>query len=156
MWVEVDPVSEFGIDLVAEVNRQQELFEALPGGAYSGAREIKVPSAAGKAYYVRGQYEDPERGGERVEEVRVLLVHPSENRLVRFTTRYREGDRDLSSARIQELFDWVGWMSPLRSWEQLEGSGEGDGTTAAGEPTGAAPVGSENAPAGSGDEADPR
>lgn len=121
LWVEVTPVSEFGIDLVAKVNLQKDLFEALPEGAYSGAREIMVPAAGGKAYYVRGQYTDSASGGTRVEEVRVLLVHPSENRLVTFTTRYPEGGSEVSKVRIQELFDWVGEMSALRGWDEVDG-----------------------------------
>jgi hypothetical protein len=112
LWVEVGDVSAFGIDLVAKVNLQKELFEALPEGTYSGAREIVVPAAGGKAYYARGQYTDAQAG--RVEETRVLLVHPTENRLVTFTSRYPETNSEGSSERVQELFAWVAEMSALR------------------------------------------
>lgn len=101
MWLEVGERSDFGIPLVDIVNSQKEQYEALDGGAFAGNRELGTH--VGKAYYSRGSYSFD---GATVEETRIFLVHPTENRLVTFHYRYPADDD--SGARIQELFAWLG------------------------------------------------
>ena len=101
MWLEVGERSDFGIPLVDIVNSQKEQYEALEDGTFSGNRELGTQ--VGKAYYSRGGYSFE---GSPVEETRIFLVHPTENRLVTFHYRYPASDD--SGARIQELFDWLG------------------------------------------------
>ena len=101
MWVEVGERSDYGIDLVAVVNSQKELYEARPSGEYSGGRQMVTP--AGQAYYARGSFD---REGARFEETRVFLLHPLENSLVTFHYEYAAGDD--SAERLPELFSWIG------------------------------------------------
>jgi hypothetical protein len=105
MWVEAGEPSDFGIDLVSIVNGQKEIYLAEPGGSFSGNR--KLITQLGEAYYSRGQF-DTDDG--RVEEVRVSVLHPTENRLVRMYYRYPdpgEGSAE-SGQRIPHLLDLVG------------------------------------------------
>lgn len=104
MWLDVGERSDFGIPLVDIVNSQKEQYEALEGGSFAGNRELGTH--VGKAYYSRGGYTFE---GTAVEETRIFLVHPAENRLVTFHYRYPAGDD--SGARIQELFAWLGELS---------------------------------------------
>ena len=104
MWVEVGERSDFGIPLVDIVNSQKEQYEALDGGTFAGNRELGTH--VGKAYYSRGGYSFE---GATVEETRIFLVHPTENRLVTFHYRYPSGDD--SGERIQELFAWLGELA---------------------------------------------
>lgn len=106
MWVEVGEPSDFGIPLVDIVNSQKDQYEALEGGTFAGNRELGTH--VGKAYYSRGGYTFE---GAAVEETRIFLVHPTENRLVTFHYRYPSGDD--SGARIQELFTWLGELSAI-------------------------------------------
>lgn len=101
MWLDVGDRSDFGIPLVEIVNSQKEQYEALEDGTFSGNRELGTH--VGKAYYSRGGYTFD---GAAVEETRIFLVHPTENRLVTFHYRYPADDD--SGARIQELFAWLG------------------------------------------------
>lgn len=104
MWVEAGEVSDFGIDLVAITNQQKAIYEALPGGSFSGSR--KLVTQMGEAYYSRGQFDGED--GVRQEEVRVHAIHPVENRLVTLYYRYPAGDDANSSTRISQLLDLVG------------------------------------------------
>ncbi len=104
MWVEVDQTSDFGIQLNEIVAGQKAAFELMPDGSFGGNRQISTP--AGQGYYSRGAYSYE---GTLVEETRVFLVHPTENRLVTF--HYRYPAQSDSAARIQELFGWVAEMS---------------------------------------------
>ena len=100
MWVEVSERSDYGIDLVGIVNSQKAQFEEREGGDYSGARKLVTP--AGEAYYARGRYQEADQ---QVEETRVFLLHPTENRLVAFHYLYPAADD--SAERLPELFAWV-------------------------------------------------
>lgn len=105
MWVEVSERSDYGIDLVKIVNAQKANYEEREAGEYSGARQLMTPS--GEGYYVRGRYHDSEQ--RLVEETRVYLVHPSENRLVALHYLYPAADD--SAERLPELFGWLAEMS---------------------------------------------
>ncbi len=96
-----------GTNLVQAVKDHQASIEARPGAHYLGVRELVTP--LGSAYWSRGRYEE---GGTLVEETRILVLHPSGDRLLTLTYVYPAGED--SSARIQELLGVVA---------ELEGSG---------------------------------
>lgn len=87
-WIELGPVEEQGINLIDVIGRQRELFEALPGGSFSGNGELILPDGR-PAYYSRGSYRHEE---ERVEEFRISLLHPSQNRVLQLFYRYPADD----------------------------------------------------------------
>ena len=101
-WVEVEPEAEGGINLVDIVNGQREIFEARPGGSFSGSRELVLPDGR-PAYYSRGRFVD---GEVEVEEFRVFSVHPLANRLVTVYYRYPAGTD--SADRLNDLLLLVG------------------------------------------------
>ncbi|MEM9407247.1 MAG: hypothetical protein AAGA81_14520 [Acidobacteriota bacterium] len=107
MWIEAGELSDFGIDLVQVVTDQTEAYAQLDNSEYYGGRKLVV-AAAGEAYYVRGRYDE---NGERVEETRIFLVHPSENRLVSLHYAYPAGED--SGDRVQELFAFAGELGVL-------------------------------------------
>lgn len=107
MWLELQDPSDYGIDLVKVVTDQSEAYAQMENSEYFGGRKLVV-AAAGEAYYVRGRYD---QGGERLEETRVFLIHPAENRLVSLHYAYPAGED--SPERIQRLFDWVGELGVL-------------------------------------------
>lgn len=107
MWVEAGEISDFGIDLVQVVTDQTEAYAQFDNSEYFGGRKLVI-AAAGEAYYVRGRYDE---NGERREELRLFLVHPSENRLVSLHYAYPAGDD--SADRVQELFALAGELAVL-------------------------------------------
>lgn len=102
MWVAVGEPSDFGIALIDVVNGQKEVFEALPGGEFSGSRKLVSP--LGDAYYSRGRYDLEGLG--RVEEVRVLAIHPRANRLLTLFYRYPIGED--SALRVGQALELLG------------------------------------------------
>lgn len=92
--VEVGP-QQRGVNLVEEVRGQKAIFEALQGGEYAGNTELMTP--LGPAYAARGRFD----GGEgRVEELRVLTLHPSGDRLLVLRCAYPRTDDEGSKARF--------------------------------------------------------
>lgn len=87
---------EEGTNLVQAVKDHQASIEARPGAKYLGVRELVTP--LGSAYWSRGRYD---HDGGRVEETRIVTLHPSGDRLLTLTYVYPAGGD--SSARIQQL-----------------------------------------------------
>lgn len=116
MWVELGPQEAFGINLVEIVNSQKAIFEAYEEGEFFGNRELIAPQ--GPAYYSRGRFLGE---GQRVEEVRAFILHPSENRLVTLHYRYPAGED--SKDRVNEMLLWLGEMEPHTSPAQAPADG---------------------------------
>ena len=79
------------------MNAQKAQYEALPGGTFSGNRELMMADGR-SAYYSRGQFDED---GQRVEEFRISALHPSANRLLRVYYRYPKGDD--SAERLNDV-----------------------------------------------------
>lgn len=92
---------ETSINLVETVKQQRATFEALPRGQYFGYRELVTPS--GSAFTVRGRFEE---GGEEVEEVRVLALHPAKDRRLSLSYRYPAGGD--TEERMNQLLEVLG------------------------------------------------
>ena len=107
-WIEIGPVAQAGINVVEVVNGQRELFEALPGGTFSGSRELGTPDG-NAAYYSRGQFDD--EGGVRTEEFRITTIHPLGNRLLHIFYRYPVGDD--SADRLNDLLFLMGEVEAI-------------------------------------------
>lgn len=73
----VGPVQEAGVNLVAAVNDYKATVEQKTEGKFLGMIEMMGP--IGTAFSVRGRHAE---GGEAVEEIRLLSVHPLENRML--------------------------------------------------------------------------
>ncbi len=108
-WFDVGPPSEAGVNLVDVVNAQRAQYEALPGGTFSGNRELMMADGR-SAYYSRGQFDED---GQRVEELRISALHPSENRLLRVYYRYPAGDD--SAERVNDLLLLIGEIEALEA-----------------------------------------
>ncbi len=108
-WFEIGPPSEAGVNLVDAVNEQKELFESLPGGTFSGSRELQM-SDGRSAYYSRGQFDED---GERVEEFRITSLHPAANRILRVYYRYPEADD--SAERLNDILLLLSEIEALES-----------------------------------------
>lgn len=107
-----------GTNLLAAAEDQKEAFEAMEGGEFFGNRELVTPM--GSAYTARGGYL---RGGERIEESRVLALHPEGDRVVVFHYAYPAGDD--TRARIDQLLYLVGEMEgPVAAGPGEEGDAE--------------------------------
>ncbi|HVS16794.1 MAG TPA: hypothetical protein VMV46_23020 [Thermoanaerobaculia bacterium] len=103
MTVEAGEPSDFGIDPVAEANAEQERFEGLPDGVFLGVRQLVLPIGPGA--WARGRFS---ADGRALEETRVFVVHPTENRLVTASYVYPAGEAEDSGQRVQRLFELVG------------------------------------------------
>lgn len=109
-WIELGPVEEVGINLIDVIGGQRALFESLPAGSFSGNGELVLPDGR-PAYYSRGTYRHEE---ELVEEFRISLLHPTQNRLLQIFYRYPVGED--SRERLDDV---------LLLLEQIEAVGTG-------------------------------
>ncbi|MDH3402810.1 MAG: hypothetical protein OES32_08045 [Acidobacteriota bacterium] len=92
---------EYGLNLVAKVQKRRAAFEAAPGGEYKGSRELGTPF--GPAYYARGLY-DTESG--RAEQTWIFALHPAgDSRLLTLIYTYPPGEEQI---RVPELLGLVG------------------------------------------------
>ena len=104
--VEVGP-QEIGVNLVAAVQEHQAKIEDLPGGSYIGQTELICQ--LGTAFFSRGQFDQPasEDGlieETRIEEARILAIHPVGNRLLSLVYTYpAPPDQGGSNSRGQTL-----------------------------------------------------
>jgi hypothetical protein len=87
---------EHAVNLVQAVQDHQAKIEALPDGEYLGAQELT--GDAGVVFYSRGRYSGD---GATIEETVLLLIHPSDYRLLQI--RYRYPAADDSAARVEQL-----------------------------------------------------
>ncbi len=94
IWVETEAGT---FNLVQAVNDWKERYEAMADGSFLG--QLELGSQLGPAYTVRGRYTHE---GARVEERRIMAVHPGGAGLVHMIYRYPE-ESD-SQARAQEMF----------------------------------------------------
>jgi len=90
-----------GVNLVAEVNAKKPEIESQPGGKFLGTLELNTPN--GSAFTARGRYDAPSG---RMEEIWVLALHPSGDRLLSIVYRY-PADED-SSKRMDQMMKVVG------------------------------------------------
>lgn len=97
----VGPVQEAGVNLVAAVNDYKAEVEAKPEGKFLGMIEMMGP--LGTAFSVRGRHAE---GGEAVEEIRLLSVHPLENRML--TVVYGYAVPSDAKARMDEAMVVLG------------------------------------------------
>lgn len=98
-----------GVNLVEEVRAQKALFESLEAGEMVGTTELGTP--LGPAYLARGRYQE---GGQRLEELRVLTLHPSGNRVLTLRCVYPQGDDADSKLRFGAVVGLLG---------EIEGAG---------------------------------
>jgi hypothetical protein len=99
-----------GVNLVAAVNSKKPEIESKPKGEFLGTVELKTP--LGSAFTARGRY-DAESG--RLEEIWVLALHPSGDRLLSMVYRY-PADED-SDTRVDQMLQLVGEVSGTESGE---------------------------------------
>lgn len=115
LTVEVGPVQEAGVNLVARVWEEKTRIESLPEGVYRGQNELGgVP--IGTTFSSRGRFVNEE--GNRVEEYRSLSVHPTENRVLILDYEYPvppPSQEEGPSTRLQEL---------MLVLEQVEAAGQ--------------------------------
>ena len=102
LWYTIGEASDYGIEVNKEAMAQKELFEALPGGESFGGRQLM--SHLGEAFYTRGRFDDD--SGQRVEELRLLALHPFENRMMVIHYRYPAGED--SADRVPQTFEALG------------------------------------------------
>lgn len=106
LTIQADPVQQSGVNLVDAVNEQKTHIESLPDGKYLGNVELMGPT--GTAFSTRGRYMD---NGQEMEEVRLLTVHPSQNRLLSIIYRYPAGGD--TKERIEQAMEVLGEIGPL-------------------------------------------
>lgn len=115
--ITASPVRDAGINLHDEVWSDKDRIEALPEGRYFGQNEIGG-SPLGTAFASRGRYLDAE--GQRLEERRVLSLHPTANRVLYLSYVYTPQPGEESSGRLQDLF------AVMERLEPIGGSGDGE------------------------------
>jgi hypothetical protein len=106
--VTAGPVLEGGLNLYDEVNRQKAALEARPNGSFLGQVEIMGPT--GNAFSTRGRYTE---GGTAMEEIRILGLHPTENRLLSVSYVYAAGGD--SKERVEHAFAVLGEVEAARA-----------------------------------------
>jgi len=125
---ELGPVQSSGVNLVERVWEEKARIESLPDGQYRGQNELGgVP--LGTTFTSRGRFRD--EAGERVEEYRALLVHPTQNRVLVLDFEYPvpPPDEAEKSHRLEQL---------MLVLEQVEPAGGGGETEPPAEPQDAA------------------
>lgn len=100
--IEVGP-EQRGVNLVEEIRGQRAAFEALEGGSYVGNTELMSP--LGPAYAARGRFTGPAGA---VEEVRLLTLHPSGNRLLVLRCAYPRTTDEDSKTRFGAIIGLLG------------------------------------------------
>ena len=111
--IQVGP-TEHAVNLVEAAKAAKAEIEALPGGQFFGNRELIVPS--GTAYTARGSYQ---RDGATVEEVRVLGLHPGDNRrMLTVIYNYPPGETETRVPQILSLFGEIEAMQGESPAEQ--------------------------------------
>ena len=114
---EVSPPQVAGVNLVEAVNEQQAAIEARPDGNFLGQVQL-MSEVLGNAYSTRGRYTGS--GGEEIEEVKLFAVHPSGDRLLSVTYRYRPAEGG-SKARLDQAMAALGLIEPLMPEAEPEG-----------------------------------
>ena len=99
------PVDSGAINLPAEAKATQQQFESMTNGEYFGNLEMVAP--IGSAFTARGAYD---RDGERVGEIRVFALHPTQSRLLTLAFVYPEGE---GKERMQQLATLLGEIEGL-------------------------------------------
>ena len=102
IWFAVGPET-VGVNLVAAVKEHQTHIEGLPDGNYLGAQELQ--GDFGTAFYSRGRFSDD---GSMQEETRIVLIHPSGNRMLTIAYRYPAGDD--SASRVEQLIEVLSYL----------------------------------------------
>lgn len=115
LTIEATAETTGGINLVVEAEAMKEWFEQQPEGQYFGNLELGTP--LGPAFTSRGSYL---LNGEAVEEIRVFSLHPSANRMLRWTYRYPPGE---GKERLQQLANVLGEIEALASSDQVADPG---------------------------------
>lgn len=105
---EAGPPQTAGVNLVAAVNEQAAEIESRPDGRFLG--QVELGSHLGTAYSTRGRYSGDD--GAEIEEIRVFAVHPSGDRLLSLTFRYRPTAGD-AKARVEQAMAGLGLVEPL-------------------------------------------
>jgi hypothetical protein len=101
LLVQVGDRSEYGIEVLALANEQRTAFESLEQGEFLGSRQLTTPF--GEGGYARGRFV---ANDQRLEETRLYVVHPLENRLVTYVYTYPAAED--SAQRVQTLLELVG------------------------------------------------
>lgn len=102
---DVAPSQVEGVNLIDAVKAQKAAIEAKPNGAFLG--QVELGSQIGRAFSTRGRYTD---GGSEVEEIRLLAVHPSGDRLLAIVYRYPPVPGD-TQKRIEEAMGALGLVT---------------------------------------------
>ena len=119
LWIELETVTDDSVNLVEIVNGQRKIYEALPGGSFSGSRELMLPDGR-PGYYSRGRFLEADT---EVEEFRIFALHPLENRLLTVFYRFPAGTD--SADRLNDLLLLVGEIEGLETSSDVSASGEG-------------------------------
>jgi hypothetical protein len=114
---EVSPPQVAGVNLVEAVNEQKAAIEARPHGNFLGQVQL-MSEVLGNAYSTRGRFTGEE--GEEIEEVKLFAVHPSGDRLLSVTSRYRPAEGG-SKARLDQAMAALGLIEPLMPEAEPEG-----------------------------------
>lgn len=110
---ELGTLQAAGVNLVDQVWAEKQRIEGLPDGEYRGQNELAgVP--LGTTFTSRGRFRD-EESGERVEEYRALMVHPTQNRalIVDYEYPVPPPGQGLDQSRLEELMLVLEQLEPL-------------------------------------------
>ncbi len=97
------------VDLIDELNAHSESIRARDEGDYQGQNELVGP--LGSMYLSRGRYTDD--AGAKVEEYKVIALHPAGDRPFFLTYRYPVGED--TKARGEALIELAGEIAPAAS-----------------------------------------
>lgn len=112
-----------GVNLVQAVNDHKAAIEERPGGDYRG--QVELMSPLGTAYASRGRYTG--EGGETVEELVILTIHPTGDRLLSLAYTYpATGDTEERRDELLSLLGEVeGTGTPPEAAAEEPAPGEG-------------------------------
>lgn len=133
--IELGEPSDFGIELedvsALETIKQehQDLFAAA-GGEYLGVGGQLIYGPFGPSRYTRGRFQAED--GTAVQQIRLFMVHPAENRVLTLVYDHPVVDNADSAARINNHL--LVLLENLRSAEELQSAAEDSATTGDGTP----------------------
>ena len=114
---ELGTLQTAGVNLVDRVWAEKERIEALPEGEYRGQNEL-AGAPLGTTFTSRGRFRD-EESGERIEEYRALLVHPTQNRelIVDYEYPVPPPGEGQDQRRLEELMLVLEQLEPIHVGE---------------------------------------
>ncbi len=120
-YIELADVS--ALDVIRDEHRT--LFEALPGGEFLGVGGQLIYGPFGPSRYTRGRFQAED--GATLQQIRLFMVHPMQNRLVTLVYDHPVVDNPDSAARINNHL--LVLLENLRSSDDLQAAAGDSATT---------------------------